>query len=343
MIVLVNAMIPLPGETPGQWWGDDRRRRKPAEATDEAAGREHGVRPGTRTSCTTSTRAVARSRANPSSARRRPTPFGQPCAFERWPDVADPRARRPRRPLLPGSACQRRVARERLGIEADEIAGGHLVALSNPGELARRLSAYAADPSAEQSRGREAGSQPRPGCPRRRPRRCQGSASLRPIRGPWRAPGRRHPGRARSAAAVGRVRALAGARLGDREAGQRGHQRDRPPRDLCASRATRRRPRSRRAGSSRRARGRRVLLQDAGHVGRGLAAVGDLRERGRRRRGARPLLLDRVAQAERRRARDDDPAAHAAHRHVVGERAADAPRPRAGGDDDVRPRCGPRR
>jgi hypothetical protein len=38
---------------------------------------------------------------------------------------------------------QRHVARERLGISADEMTGGHLVALSQPEELAARLEAYA--------------------------------------------------------------------------------------------------------------------------------------------------------------------------------------------------------
>jgi len=37
----------------------------------------------------------------------------------------------------------RRVARERLGISADEMPGGHLVALSQPEELSARLVAYA--------------------------------------------------------------------------------------------------------------------------------------------------------------------------------------------------------
>ena len=37
---------------------------------------------------------------------------------------------------------QRRVARERLGIEVDEIDGGHMVALSNPAKLADQLEAY---------------------------------------------------------------------------------------------------------------------------------------------------------------------------------------------------------
>jgi hypothetical protein len=37
---------------------------------------------------------------------------------------------------------QRRVARQRLGIDADEIEGGHLVALSRPRELVERLESY---------------------------------------------------------------------------------------------------------------------------------------------------------------------------------------------------------
>ena len=40
-------------------------------------------------------------------------------------------------------ALQRTVATERLHLVPDEIDGGHLVALSRPGELADRLKAYA--------------------------------------------------------------------------------------------------------------------------------------------------------------------------------------------------------
>jgi pimeloyl-ACP methyl ester carboxylesterase len=39
-------------------------------------------------------------------------------------------------------AFQRRLAQERLGLVADEMPGGHLVALSRPRELADRLVAY---------------------------------------------------------------------------------------------------------------------------------------------------------------------------------------------------------
>jgi hypothetical protein len=43
------------------------------------------------------------------------------------------------------AACARPHARERLGIDPDEMDGGHYVSLSRPLELADRLTAYAAE------------------------------------------------------------------------------------------------------------------------------------------------------------------------------------------------------
>jgi pimeloyl-ACP methyl ester carboxylesterase len=66
------------------------------------------------------------------------TVFGEPCRFERWPDVPIH--------VLAGNddrffpiRFQRRVARERLGKKVEEIPGGHLVALSNPRGLTECL------------------------------------------------------------------------------------------------------------------------------------------------------------------------------------------------------------
>jgi pimeloyl-ACP methyl ester carboxylesterase len=68
-------------------------------------------------------------------------PFADPWPLARWPDV-------PTRFLLcrddrffPAD-FQRRVVRERLGFEPDEMPGGHLPALAHPGELVRRLEGY---------------------------------------------------------------------------------------------------------------------------------------------------------------------------------------------------------
>ena len=69
--------------------------------------------------------------------------MAQPCVFARWPAV-------PTKVLIGRddrffpAKFQRRVTLERLGLDADEIQGGHLVALSNPSGLAEMLVAYAA-------------------------------------------------------------------------------------------------------------------------------------------------------------------------------------------------------
>jgi pimeloyl-ACP methyl ester carboxylesterase len=140
MLVLLNAMIPMPGETPGAWWdatGQPEARKK----NDEAAGRDGGFDEQTHFLHDVAPEVAAAG----ADEQRGPsdTPFGQPCEFDTWPDVPikvlvgrDDR-------FFPAD-FQRRVAQDRLGIECDEIAGGHLVALSNPSGLADRLVAYAA-------------------------------------------------------------------------------------------------------------------------------------------------------------------------------------------------------
>jgi pimeloyl-ACP methyl ester carboxylesterase len=139
MIVLVNAMIPLPGETPGAWW-DDVESGAARRAADAAAGRDGAFDLETYFlhDLSDEARAVlfARPAYEPSN-----TPFDQPCEFERWPDVptkvligADDR-------FFPAD-FQRRVAKDRLGLDADEIPGGHLVALSNPEAVADKLVGY---------------------------------------------------------------------------------------------------------------------------------------------------------------------------------------------------------
>jgi pimeloyl-ACP methyl ester carboxylesterase len=82
MIVLVNAMIPLPGETPGAWW-DDVESGAARRAADAAAGRDGAFDLETYFlhDLSDEARAVlyARPAYEPSN-----TPFDQPCEFERW-------------------------------------------------------------------------------------------------------------------------------------------------------------------------------------------------------------------------------------------------------------------
>jgi pimeloyl-ACP methyl ester carboxylesterase len=138
-LVFVNAMIPVVGETAGDWWGNTRS----TEARIEAARRD-GYGPEFDL-VTYFLHDVPDDVARAGASHQRPEAdvvFGDPCAFRAWPDVpthviagADDR-------FFP-LEFQRRVARERLGRDVDTIAGGHLVALSNPSGLVERLLAYA--------------------------------------------------------------------------------------------------------------------------------------------------------------------------------------------------------
>jgi pimeloyl-ACP methyl ester carboxylesterase len=140
LIVLLNAMIPLPGETPGQWWratGSDPARR----AAEEAAGRDpefdeertflHDLPDDVR----------AQMERDPQPRAPAATIWDQPCDIERWPDVAT-RVIVGRDDRLFPLGFQQQVARERLGVEPDLLPGGHLLAKSRSAELADQLEAY---------------------------------------------------------------------------------------------------------------------------------------------------------------------------------------------------------
>jgi pimeloyl-ACP methyl ester carboxylesterase len=138
LLVLLNAMIPRPGETGGEWWtvtgqGEAaanylRELGLPAEPDDDGTY-FHDVPADV----------VAAAKEQPFAQSTRP--FEDPWPLERWPDVPT-RVVAGREDRLFPLEFQRRVAAERLGIAADEVPGGHLVALSRPVELADRLEAY---------------------------------------------------------------------------------------------------------------------------------------------------------------------------------------------------------
>jgi pimeloyl-ACP methyl ester carboxylesterase len=140
MIVLLNAMIPRPGESPNEWWGNTGSGSARREA-DLTAGRDpefdfdrhflHDLPDDAKAELLS---APAR---EPSAAA-----MAQPCAFVHWPTVPT-KVLIGRDDRLFPAEFQRRVARNRLGLDADEIRGGHLVALSNPSGLANMLIAYA--------------------------------------------------------------------------------------------------------------------------------------------------------------------------------------------------------
>jgi pimeloyl-ACP methyl ester carboxylesterase len=143
LLVLLNAMIPRPGETGNDWWSNTRRKEAeqayfaaiglpPETADDEMAVYFHDVP------------ADVVAAAQGHEPQQSMTPMEQPWPLDAWPSVPT-RVLAGRDDRLFPAAFQRRVARERLGIETDEIDGGHMAALSHPTELAARLDAYWAE------------------------------------------------------------------------------------------------------------------------------------------------------------------------------------------------------
>jgi pimeloyl-ACP methyl ester carboxylesterase len=138
LLVLVNAMIPLPGETPGAWW--DNTGWEPARI---AAARAGGY-PAEFDLATVFLHDVPAEVVATGEEHNFPEAdiaFGQPCAIERWPDVPT-RVLAGRDDRFFPLEFQRRIAGERLGTEVDSIPGGHLVALSRPAELTDQLTRY---------------------------------------------------------------------------------------------------------------------------------------------------------------------------------------------------------
>jgi pimeloyl-ACP methyl ester carboxylesterase len=131
LLVFVAGMIPKPGERPDDWWSATGYEREPRERFDD--DREtyyHDVPPEL------ADEAMGRSRNHPSPAAGR-----EPWPLSAMPDVPT-RALLCRDDRLFPAPFMRRLVRERLGITADEIDGGHCVALARPKELADILATF---------------------------------------------------------------------------------------------------------------------------------------------------------------------------------------------------------
>jgi pimeloyl-ACP methyl ester carboxylesterase len=138
LLVLVNAMIPLPGETPGDWWGDTGW--EPARVAAAQAG-GYSAEFDLATYFLHDVPADVATAGEEHQYAEADIAFGQPCAIERWPDVPT-RVIAGRDDRFFPLKFQRQVARERLGADVNEIPGGHLAALSRPAELTDQLTRY---------------------------------------------------------------------------------------------------------------------------------------------------------------------------------------------------------
>lgn len=139
-LVLLNAMTPRPGETGGDWWPNtgqgpasiEYARQLGIDGADEgefdpAVMFFHDLPPDV----------LAELMAAPEPAQSG-RPFEDPWPLERWPDIPT-RFLQGRDDRLFPLEFQRRVVRERLGIDVEELPGGHLLALSQPHALADAL------------------------------------------------------------------------------------------------------------------------------------------------------------------------------------------------------------
>jgi hypothetical protein len=134
-LVFVNAMIPLPGETAGAWW-DSTGSSEARIAAAEQGG--YGTEFDLARYFLHDVPAEVAAAGEPHQRPEADAVFGSVCDFGAWPSIpirvvagADDR-------FFP-VAFQRSVAADRLGIEADVLPGGHLIALSQPAALSRYL------------------------------------------------------------------------------------------------------------------------------------------------------------------------------------------------------------
>lgn len=140
VLVLVAGMIPAPGEAPADWWNNTGYR----QAVEEQARRDGGAT-GSEDPFVAFYHDVPRALAEEALGRERSesqAAYNSPWPLEAWPDV-------PTRFILCTEdrffppAFMRNVVSQRLGVTPDEIAAGHCVALSRPGELADMLAGHA--------------------------------------------------------------------------------------------------------------------------------------------------------------------------------------------------------
>ncbi|KJQ53109.1 alpha/beta fold hydrolase [Microbacterium sp. SA39] len=149
-LVLLAGMIPAPGEPPGQWWEETGYGAAVAAQSARDGGLTGNDDPYVSfyndVPHPLAEEALSKERAHPSQAA-----MEQPWPLDAWPDVptrfivcADDR-------FFPADFL-RSLARERLGIVADEVPGGHCAMLSHPAEIAALLIRYAEEESQRHSR-----------------------------------------------------------------------------------------------------------------------------------------------------------------------------------------------
>ncbi|MBO1413649.1 alpha/beta fold hydrolase [Streptomyces sp. FH025] len=143
LLVMLQAQVPAPGESPGEWWGNtgygsareeaDRRRGVP-DGTDEE--------PLSLVLHDTPAELAAEFLAEHQRTQTA-TPFVEPWPLDAWPTVPTRFLMASEDRFFPPEFIRATVA-DRLGFQPDEMPGDHCPMLGHPKELADRLEAYRA-------------------------------------------------------------------------------------------------------------------------------------------------------------------------------------------------------
>ena len=142
-LVLVNPMIPRPGETAGEWWANTgSEEARVAAARDGGYPAEFDLETYFLHDLPAEVLASGQTSGRPEAD----IAFGTPCSIERWPDVPT-RVISGRDDRFFPLEFQRRVAKDRLGLDVDVVPGGHLAALSYPAELMAQLTSSLGHPA----------------------------------------------------------------------------------------------------------------------------------------------------------------------------------------------------
>jgi pimeloyl-ACP methyl ester carboxylesterase len=142
LVVFVNAMVPQPGETPGEWWknvGSEQART--AAALSGGYSVEFDL--GTYFLHDVPEELLPEIEAH--AATQLDERFDDRCDFDPWPQIPIYVVAGREDRFFP-LALQQRIARERLGIDPVIVPGGHLAALSHPDELAATIAGCLGQP-----------------------------------------------------------------------------------------------------------------------------------------------------------------------------------------------------
>lgn len=142
LLVLLAGMIPVLGETPGQWW-DNTGHRQAVEEQAKLDGGKTGNDDPLISFCNGVPRPLAEEALRRGGRGESAVVWDTPWPLDAWPRVPTKFILCAQDQFFPPAFVRRQV-QDRLGIVPDEIPAGHCAALSHPKELSELLMGYLA-------------------------------------------------------------------------------------------------------------------------------------------------------------------------------------------------------